>query len=388
MAVTWKALAYSSEVTSSVTSEGVVRSTADSSLTLTVSTADSKGVSAGVAASTADSKAVSEGVVRSTADSSLTVTVSTADSKGVSAGVAASTADSKAISEGVVRSTADSSLTLTVSTADSKAVSAATAYFQVLATHNAGTNVQAQGAITITAGDVVVTVNASNPGGVTLPAPVAGARLFIKNATANPFNLYPAAGHNINALAVNIAVSVVAGATVIANARSATLWDTTYEDHETLTGLLGGAATDHYHLTSANASAAVAEPATRSTADSSLTLTVSTADSKGVSAGVAASTADSKAVIADSKAVSAGSIALSYTNSEGVVRSTADSSLTVKPFNQFGAATGAVSFAGQQAQNLVLHTATTSDVILLTPVVGKIAFGTTDLAAYICTVAV
>jgi len=87
----------------------VVRSTADSSLTVAVgsagtsaavSTADSKAVSAGAAASTADSKAVSagslatslvnsEGVVRSTADSSLTVTVSTADSKGTSAGVVA-----------------------------------------------------------------------------------------------------------------------------------------------------------------------------------------------------------------------------------------------------------------------------------------------------------
>lgn len=138
MAVTWKALAYSSEVTSAVTSEGVVRSTADSSLTVTVSTADSKAVSAGTAASTADSKAVSEGVVRSTADSSLTVTVSTADSKAVSAGTAASVADSKAVSEGVVRSTADSSLTVTVSTADSKAVSAGTLAGSHAARHKNG----------------------------------------------------------------------------------------------------------------------------------------------------------------------------------------------------------------------------------------------------------
>ena len=164
MAVTWKALAYSSEVTSAVASEATVRSTADSSLSVaiagfassaSVSTADSKAVSAGVLASQAVSGVASEVVVRSTADSSIvivvsanlsttnsqntaqstlissgTVATSTADSKAVSAGTAASTADSKAVvadskavsaasialsytnSEGVIRSTADSSLTV------------------------------------------------------------------------------------------------------------------------------------------------------------------------------------------------------------------------------------------------------------------------------------
>jgi hypothetical protein len=231
MAVTWKALAYSSEVTSAVTSEGVVRSTADSSLTLAIS-----------------------GLPTSAA-------VSTADSKAVSAGSAASVADSKAVSEGVVRSSADSSLTVTVSTADSKAVSAASL---------------------------------------------------------------------------------------------------------------------------------------ASSQNTSQVTTISTADSKAVSAGTAASTADSKAVslvtvvsTADSKAVSAGSLATSLVNSEGVVRSTADSSLTVKPFNQFGAATGPVSFAGQQAENFVIHTtATTASMTGLTAVVGKFAFCSADLSPYVCTVAV
>jgi len=173
MAVTWKQLAYSTDVSvadskavsaaSMATSEGVVRSTADSSLvaligtpatsvnlssevvtrstadsslTLTVSTADSKAVIADSKAvsaasvansqntvqassiSTADSKAVSaasmatsEGLVRSTADSTLTLSASTADSKAVVADSKAVSAASMATSEGVVRSTADSSLT-------------------------------------------------------------------------------------------------------------------------------------------------------------------------------------------------------------------------------------------------------------------------------------
>lgn len=135
MAVTWKALAYASDVTSAITSEGVVRSTADSSLTVAignvgssaaVSTADSKAVSAGVLASQAVSGVASEVVVRSTADSSIVSVVSanlsTTNSQNTSQVTTISTADSKAVSaasvalsytnsEGIVRSTADSSLT-------------------------------------------------------------------------------------------------------------------------------------------------------------------------------------------------------------------------------------------------------------------------------------
>jgi hypothetical protein len=113
MAVTWKQLGYQVDVStadskavsaaSMATSEGVVRAAADASLVVVASTADSKGVSAGVLASTALSTSNSADVAQGT-------TISTADSKGVSAGTAASVADSKAVSEGVVRSTADSSL--------------------------------------------------------------------------------------------------------------------------------------------------------------------------------------------------------------------------------------------------------------------------------------
>lgn len=113
----------------------------------TISTADSKGVSAGTRASVADSKAVSDSVLTSTADSkgasagsgasvadssassraaSGSTLISTADSKGTSAGSAAATADSKALSVSVLTSTADSKAVsdgTAASVADSKAVS-------------------------------------------------------------------------------------------------------------------------------------------------------------------------------------------------------------------------------------------------------------------------
>lgn len=115
--------------------------------TATISTADSKGVSAGTRASVADSKAVSDSVLTSTADSkgtsggtaasvadssasskatSNSTLISTADSKGVSGGSGAATADSKALSVSVLTSTADSKATsdgLAASVADSKGVS-------------------------------------------------------------------------------------------------------------------------------------------------------------------------------------------------------------------------------------------------------------------------
>jgi len=112
MAVTWKQIAYQTDVStadSKAVSAGVVGATGVTA----ASTADSKAV-------IADSKAVSAGVVAATAATSASV--STADSKAVSAGVVgatgvtnASTADSKAVS-----------LVTVVSTADSKAVSAGT----------------------------------------------------------------------------------------------------------------------------------------------------------------------------------------------------------------------------------------------------------------------
>ena len=231
MAVTWKALAYSSEVTSAVTSEGVVRSTADSSLTVAI---------AGFASS---------------------ASVSTADSKAVSAGVLASQANSGVASAVVVQSTADSSIVLVVS---------------------------------------------------------------------------------------------------------------------------------------ANLSTTTSQNTAQSTLISSGTVATSTADSKAVSAGTAASTADSKAVsagtaasTADSKAVSAASIALSYTNSEGVIRSTADSSLTVKAINTFGGATGNLAMNGFQITDNVIQTVATSAAITgVTAVVGKIVFATDSLSPWICTASV
>lgn len=97
----------------------------------TISTADSKGVSAGTRASVADSKAVSDSVLISTADSKGVSAgtggagSSTADSKAVSAGTAASVADSKAVSDSALTSTADSK-GASGGTAASGALSAAT----------------------------------------------------------------------------------------------------------------------------------------------------------------------------------------------------------------------------------------------------------------------
>lgn len=97
--------------------------------TATISTADSKGVSAGTRASVADSKAVSDGTGASTADSkgvSAGTGASTADSKALSVSTLTSTADSKAVSDGLSASVADSkalSVGTLTSTADSKGVS-------------------------------------------------------------------------------------------------------------------------------------------------------------------------------------------------------------------------------------------------------------------------
>ena len=119
MAITWKQIAYQSDV-STADSKAVSAGVVGAAGVTAASTADSKAVSNVTAISTADSKAVSAGVVAGTAATSASV--STADSKAVSAGVvgaagvtAASTADSKAVSN-----------VTTISTADSKAVSAGT----------------------------------------------------------------------------------------------------------------------------------------------------------------------------------------------------------------------------------------------------------------------
>ena len=97
MAVTWKQLGYQTDV-STADSKAVSAGAAASSA---LSTSNSADVAQSTSTSTADSKAVSAGAVASTA----VVNASTADSKAVSAGTAASTADSKAVSAGTVANT-------------------------------------------------------------------------------------------------------------------------------------------------------------------------------------------------------------------------------------------------------------------------------------------
>jgi hypothetical protein len=120
---------------------------AEGLFTAATSTADSKGVSAGVLASTASSATVSAATSLSTnvsaalsAATSVSVNTSIADSKAVSDSITTSTADSKGVSSGLVGSSANSaalsvsvntssaqsvglSVSLNTSIADSKAVS-------------------------------------------------------------------------------------------------------------------------------------------------------------------------------------------------------------------------------------------------------------------------
>ncbi len=128
----------------------------------TISTADSKGVSAGVRASVADSKVLSTSIHTSTADSkggsagerashadskavSDSINTSHADSKGESASVRASHADSKAVSDSINNSTADSKgvssglhASTVGSTSDSKVASQSTILSTTTSTANSG----------------------------------------------------------------------------------------------------------------------------------------------------------------------------------------------------------------------------------------------------------
>lgn len=92
----------------------------------------------------------------------------------------------------------------------------------VAATVTAGTNAQNQGALT---SDInVVTTNASNPGGVTLPAGTTGRWVSVINKSANAINVYPATGASIDGLAANASVNLPVGAKLEFLAYATTTW--------------------------------------------------------------------------------------------------------------------------------------------------------------------
>jgi hypothetical protein len=94
----------------------------------------------------------------------------------------------------------------------------------VTATVTAGTNAQGQGQIATTTGIVVVTTAASNPSGVTLSASSTGRRIVIINQGANPVNVYPPSGSQIDALGANNPFSLPVGDRVEFNCVTSTLW--------------------------------------------------------------------------------------------------------------------------------------------------------------------
>jgi hypothetical protein len=98
--------------------------------------------------------------------------------------------------------------------------------YSVTAALTAGTNAQGQGAITNDF--TVITTAASNPSGATLPTATAGRRVIVVNRGANPVNVYPATGGNIDALAANASIALPVNGWMEFNASSATQWYSSY----------------------------------------------------------------------------------------------------------------------------------------------------------------
>lgn len=96
------------------------------------------------------------------------------------------------------------------------------------ATITAGTNAQGQGVLTGT--DNLITVAASNPSGVTLPTSLGGRTIRVINAGANPVNVYPDVGGQIDTLGANTPLPLAVGQTRIFVGGSTTQW---YSDQST-----------------------------------------------------------------------------------------------------------------------------------------------------------
>ena len=113
--------------------------------------------------------------------------------------------------------------TLTNKTLTSPTITTPSITFTSSVAVTAGTNAQGQGALTSDFN--VITTAAANPSGVTLPTATAGRRVTIVNRGANPVNVYPATGANIDTGAANAAVSLPVGGYIEFMGESATAWE-------------------------------------------------------------------------------------------------------------------------------------------------------------------
>lgn len=90
----------------------------------------------------------------------------------------------------------------------------------------AGTNAQGQGALTETVN--MITTAANNPSGVTLPSPSSTSTtstwVTVINKGANPVKVYPASGHQIDALGANTAITLPVGGVLTFYSLGTTQW--------------------------------------------------------------------------------------------------------------------------------------------------------------------
>jgi hypothetical protein len=116
----------------------------------------------------------------------------------------------------------------------------------------AGTNAQGQG--TLTENFNVITTAASNPSGVTLPpaggfGSTASRLLVVVNKGANPVNVYPASGGQIDALGTNAAFSLPVNGTMTFWAGSTLQWYSVGNQTITFTGDVTGSGSTSVALT-------------------------------------------------------------------------------------------------------------------------------------------
>lgn len=84
-------------------------------------------------------------------------------------------------------------------------------FFDTNVAVTAGANSQGSVSLTGVQDFYTVTTTATNPSGITLPAPGAGRMVMVTNRGTNPVNVFPASGHAIDSLANDTPVSLPVG---------------------------------------------------------------------------------------------------------------------------------------------------------------------------------
>lgn len=90
------------------------------------------------------------------------------------------------------------------------------------------------GAIALTTDFNNVTVCATAHDSVKLPAAAAGLSVTVKNSGATLLDIFPAGADSIDALAINLAISLNSGSTITFNAISGVVWESSIDDAITL----------------------------------------------------------------------------------------------------------------------------------------------------------